>query len=645
MMARLLSLTGNEFWTALANHLWQSTIFAAVVWLVTQVLRKNRAQVRYGLWLAASMKFLIPFSLLIWLGGLLPKQHETIAPQIAMYSAFDVAGQPFSEMTPLPATSTAQTPTWMDRVTALLPVVAMAVWFCGTLTVLLVWHGRWRQVAAMRRRAVAAERGREAEILRRLEESAQGHAPVQLLLSKDLLEPGIFGIFRPILLWPEQLSERLKDEHIESILAHEVMHALRFDNMTAALHMVVEAIFWFHPLVWWMEKRMVEEREQACDEAVVLRGGRAEAYAESLLKACRFCVESPLVCVSGISGADLKKRILRILSGSMTSRVSLASWVLLISAALTAVAAPLVFGQVNRAFRLSILTSPVPPPPPPPPPGSIVQMPTQVVWMTPVYGQILHTAGPRPSFDVVSVRVVQREEQMGGIQVLQDGVMMRAATVQDMAMWAYSVQANSQFSGGPKWMRTAKFDVSAKIDEAKAAALKKLSAGDAERQMRLMAQSLLADRFQLKVNFQMQAEPVYSLVLAKNGLQCSRSVSTVGAPEPPKPGLSVPGPPPPPPAMNAETARVANVAPQLHVKGWPMWMLVTALSQEPEVDGNLVLDRTGVDGAWDCDLSWSREDGPSFFTALQQQLGLKLEATNTLVEVLSVDHVAPPSEN
>jgi uncharacterized protein (TIGR03435 family) len=97
--------------------------------------------------------------------------------------------------------------------------------------------------------------------------------------------------------------------------------------------------------------------------------------------------------------------------------------------------------------------------------------------------------------------------------------------------------------------------------------------------------------------------------------------------------------------MNAETARVANVAPQLHVKGWPMWMLVTALSQEPEVDGNLVLDRTGVDGAWDCDLSWSREDGPSFFTALQQQLGLKLEATNTLVEVLVVDHVSPPSEN
>jgi beta-lactamase regulating signal transducer with metallopeptidase domain len=111
-----------------------------------------------------------------------------------------------------------------------------------------------------------------------------------------------------------QLSPRLDDEHIETIFAHELTHVKRSDNLTAALHMLVEAIFWFHPLVWWMDRQMVTEREQACDEAVVEMGGDAGAYAESLLKTCRFCIESALPCISGVTGADLKKRTMEIIS-------------------------------------------------------------------------------------------------------------------------------------------------------------------------------------------------------------------------------------------------------------------------------------------------------------------------------------------
>ena len=76
-----------------------------------------------------------------------------------------------------------------------------------------------------------------------------------------------------------------------------------------AIHMLVEAVFWFHPLVWWIEGRLKEERERACDEAAVKLIGRPDVYAESLLKACRFCLESPLTCVSGITGAGLNRRI------------------------------------------------------------------------------------------------------------------------------------------------------------------------------------------------------------------------------------------------------------------------------------------------------------------------------------------------
>ena len=77
--------------------------------------------------------------------------------------------------------------------------------------------------------------------------------------------------------------------------------------------MAVQAIFWFHPLVWWIGARLVDERERACDAEVVRLGSDPRVYAESLLKTCQFYVESPLVCVSGVTGSDLKKGIEQIM--------------------------------------------------------------------------------------------------------------------------------------------------------------------------------------------------------------------------------------------------------------------------------------------------------------------------------------------
>jgi bla regulator protein blaR1 len=83
---------------AVGNHLWQSTVFIVVVWVVALLLRRNSARVRYGLWLVASAKFLVPFSLLIGLGGLLPRPTR-VGVAAPVYSAVDSVGLPFSEMT------------------------------------------------------------------------------------------------------------------------------------------------------------------------------------------------------------------------------------------------------------------------------------------------------------------------------------------------------------------------------------------------------------------------------------------------------------------------------------------------------------------------------------------------------------------
>jgi TonB family protein len=165
--------------------------------------------------------------------------------------------------------------------------------------------------------------------------------------SQTSLEPGIFGIRRPLLLWPAGLSQRLQDAHMEAILAHEVQHVRRRDNLAAAMHMVVEAIFWFHPLVWWLGARLIEERERACDEEVLRLGNQPEIYAESILKTCEFCVASPVACVSGVTGADLKQRMVRIMTQHSVDKLGLLKKLLLVAIGTGAVAGPIVAGLIK----------------------------------------------------------------------------------------------------------------------------------------------------------------------------------------------------------------------------------------------------------------------------------------------------------
>jgi bla regulator protein BlaR1 len=136
------------------------------------------------------------------------------------------------------------------------------------------------------------------------------------------MEPGVVGIFRPVLLLPEGILDRLTPAQLEAIVAHELCHVRRRDNLTAAIHMVVETIFWFHPLVWWIRARLIDERERACDEEVLRLGNQAEVYAESILEACKLYLESPLACVSGVTGSDLKKRIESIMANRHAVRLS-----------------------------------------------------------------------------------------------------------------------------------------------------------------------------------------------------------------------------------------------------------------------------------------------------------------------------------
>jgi beta-lactamase regulating signal transducer with metallopeptidase domain len=221
------------------------------------------------------------------------------------------------------------------------PIAIFGVWACGFVAIALIRLRGWLRIRAA------------------VHSSALLKLPIgiEVRSSPGLLEPGVVGLWRPILLLPAGIVERLTTRQLEAVLAHELCHVRRRDNFSAAIHMIVEALFWFHPLVWWIGARLMEERERACDEDVLQLGGEAQVYAEAILNVCKYYLESPLVCVSGITGADLKKRIAAIMTRHIPQKLSFNKKLLLAVAGIAVVVAPLVMGLLNAPLSRAQTTA------------------------------------------------------------------------------------------------------------------------------------------------------------------------------------------------------------------------------------------------------------------------------------------------
>lgn len=329
---------------ALLDHLWQSTLFSAAIWLMMPLFRGNSATLRFWLWFAASVKFLIPFSVFALAGRrLLPP----VAPHMGarLVSALQPIAVPFSQHAQPILLPVAPHPSLID--------LLLAVWFLGATVVLARWL-----LCSLQLRAHLAE---AADLPLR--------APVPVKSAQSSLEPGVLGIWGPVIVLPDGIVEYLSSLEMQAVMAHELCHLRRRDNLLAAVHMLVQALFWFHPLVWWLGIRMVEERELACDEAVLAAGNKPLVYAQSLLKVCRRYVQLPLPCAAGVSGAALEARIEAILENRAIDDVGKAKSILLLSGAALAVMLPLLAGRmapdavahIARRIVSTIVTQAAPP--------------------------------------------------------------------------------------------------------------------------------------------------------------------------------------------------------------------------------------------------------------------------------------------
>ena len=306
-------------------HLWESTLFAVAAALVTLFLQNNQARVRYWVWFAASLKFVVPFYLLIWVGSHIHWRHgAAVVP-----SSIPLAGT-LQQLGQVLATPEIALQGPAPNSLRLVPI-CLSIWAIGCVAVLAKWVAGWLQARAIMRRATPAAIS----------------APIPVRLAPAPFEPGVFGIVRPVLVLPAGLTDRLTAAELDTVIAHEMWHVRRRDNLTAAIHMVLEAVFWFHPLIWWIGSRLHEERERACDEAVLGLGKDSKIYAESILKVCRFYVESKLPCVAGIAGSNLQRRVTAIMRNYVTERLSALKKVALGAAAATVIAVPVAVGVAS----------------------------------------------------------------------------------------------------------------------------------------------------------------------------------------------------------------------------------------------------------------------------------------------------------
>jgi uncharacterized protein (TIGR03435 family) len=236
---------------------------------------------------------------------------------------------------------------------------------------------------------------------------------------------------------------------------------------------------------------------------------------------------------------------------------------------------------------------------------------------------LLHGVTWAQAFEVISIKP-RPKDRVGYLlkrECVNDRFEAANTPLSWIIQWAYGGLQDYQVVGLPAW--TEGFDETFDIHA-------KASTAINDEQCRAMVQSLLADRFRMKTHRETRDLPVYFLVIGKSGSKLRDIAGDAG-----------------PPGAIVNGSQQIDDDSRRPPKGWPALRLAHVLSGRPEV-GRPVIDRTGLTGVYSFNLSFSRKEGdekPSIFTAVQEQLGLRLEAAKAPLEVMVVDHIEKPTEN
>ena len=617
----------------IASVLVKVTVVTAVALAGSRLARRARAAVRH-VWLAAAFGVLLVLpiaSLVVPAIGIpvpiaMPEEAASPTPADIPPVAETTAATELSVRAAAPRRSLV--PSWQT--------LAAGAWIAGTLLVLLPALGGLRQVRRLRRSAVAWRAGQD--VVDRIAADAGIGRRVDLLLHEWMPGPMTCGVLHPAIVLPAEAREWSAEDLHRAIL-HELEHVRRGDWGVQCLARVICACYWFHPLVWTASRQLALEAERACDDAV-LRRGDATAYADQLvLLAERLsgAQEQPLLAMANRD--DLATRVGAVLDHRQPRGRAGARWIALAIAA---------------SATILMTMSPL----------RIVATARQTEAQT-----------PAPKFDAASVKPCRVEDSppgpargtAGGTNATFSPGRMHVpcVTLQQLIYLAYAAYGASaeerlandnpgaaandtKVRGGPSWVRSQrdKYTVEA------------TAAGATERTVLLgtMLRTLLEERFKLKIRREIEEVPMFALTTSKSGFKVKPMKEGECDPDHDRQPTMDPDAKP---LCGGLTMGGRGPNAVWRFAGFPVSALAGRLSGAV---GRHVIDRTGIEGEFiyrlefhpdentpgirwppERDADTSAPMAASLFTALEEQLGLKLENTRAPRGFLVIDHVERPT--
>lgn len=607
--------------TLLLEFAIRTSLIAAGTATVLWMLRIKTASVRHAAWSAVVITMLL---LPVWLaaGVHVSLPVLTPAPATTQVEQPNVAIPPATRTVPSIAESVSddQTATSSPVRTPAAPLdwraFLMGAYLTGASFLLLRLIVGTVQANRLRRAAVVVD-GR--------------------LTSDRCTTPITVGWFKPVLILPRGWTDWAPAQ-LDVVLAHEHEHARRHDPLVQWLALLNRAVFWFHPLSWWLERKLAALAESACDATVIASGHSPQDYAECLLEMARSLTRAGRrlnVVGMEMPGSSLKRRVRQIFNGLPMTPLSPVR-----------VSCTVIFCVMSSVIFAA---------------GTPARRSTQQQTL-------------EQKFDLATIKPCPRDAvpppgRSGGwpkrAQVSPDLARWECLTVEDLVFLAYARSDTTNrllnnknvrrpddpepVRGGPSWARSERFTI-----EAKATAV-----ADQATLTGPMLRTLLEDRFQLKTHRATEDQPVYVLTLTKAGLNRDKVKPTA-------PGdcvTRVPGVPLPPAGQGGYPCGGQNFAELQGGVKRVIWT-GTTLKDFLNVNGGLmdrvVIDRTGIDGQFNIQFDFVPDDrtpgypwptdssaagtGRSVFKALEE-IGLHLEPSKAPAEYIAIDRVERPKSN
>ena len=279
----------NQITGYLLTQSWQIAILVAVVAAVTMLLKNRSSHVRYLLWLIVLAKCLVPPLLTVPLAVLPEEQVSTLPamPEDRIAVAFERPEMHMAEAPVSTAPSAAEPVTTVKKTLPHLSVRQWAGlgWIAGaTLFVLVAVTKALRTEFWLRRQRKLLSAKLQSEI-DNLFSGLEIRTLPKVWLVEGIGQPFVWGLLRGSVYLPVDFAKIDNTEHRRGVLGHELSHILRFDAAVNILQIIAQVVFWFHPFVWWANKRIRAEREKCCDEMAIARlNAQVKDYSRAIVE-------------------------------------------------------------------------------------------------------------------------------------------------------------------------------------------------------------------------------------------------------------------------------------------------------------------------------------------------------------------------